>query len=169
MGAKSVIFVPSGRRQAMKKIKISVWILCGLACILIASICLVGSFSYSAQDFKKVQNNYFTKVEYFIEGNVINWQEVGGPYYLIKLEPTRFELSKNVINPSDDYVGVFTADTSKVFIIAPVPSNFSSSLERIKLNTSNRQFVFNDTAKSTLRTATLYKYKLPSGSNYIPF
>ena len=154
----------------MKKgIKISFWILGGLVCISIASICLVGLFSYFAQDFKKVQNNYFAKVEYIIEGNVIDWQEVGGPYYLIELEPTRFDLRKNEINPSDDYVGVFTADTSKVFIIAPVPSNFSSTLDRIKFNTHNRQFIFNDTTQSTLRTATLYKYKLPNGSNYIPF
>lgn len=152
-----------------KGIKISFWILGGLTCILIASICLVGLFSYVTQDFKKVQNSYFAKVEYFIEGNVIGWHEVGGPYYLIELEPTRFELRKNEINPSDDYVGVFTADTSKVFIIAPLPSNFSSTLERIKFNTHNRQFIFNDTTQSTLRTATLYKYKLPNGSNYTPF
>ena len=141
----------------------------GLTCILIASICLVGLFSYVTQDFKKVQNSYFAKVEYFIEGNVIGWQEVGGPYCLIEIMPTKFEMNKNEIHTSDDYVGVFASDTSKVFVIAPLPENFSSSLERIKLNTYNRQFVFNDTAKSTLRTATLYKYKLPNGSNYIPF
>lgn len=154
----------------MKKgIKISLWILCGLASIVIALICLVGLFSNFTQNYKNGQDNYFARVEYSIEGNVINCQEVGGPYCLIELEPTRFEIMKNDVHSSDDYVGVYATDTSKVFIIAPLPENFSSTLERIKLNTHDRQFVFNDTSVSILRTADLYKHKLPHGSNYTPF
>ena len=132
----------------MKKgIKISLWILGGLACILIALICLVGIFSYFTQDYKNSQDNYFARVEYYIEGNVINLQEVGGPYCLIEIVPTRFEILRNEIRSSDDYVGVYATDTSKVFIIAPLPENFSS----------------------VLRTAALYKYKLPLSNNYTPF
>lgn len=154
----------------MKKgIKISLWILGGLACLVIALICLVGLFSYFTQDYKNGQDNYFTRVEYYIEGNVINRQEVGGSYCLIELAPTSFEIMRNDVHSSDDYVGVYTSDTSKVFIIAPLPENFSSSLKRIELNTRNRQFVFNDTSMSVLRTASIYKHKLPHGSNYIPF
>lgn len=149
--------------------KISLWILGGLAGVLIASICLVGLFMYFILDYKDGQDDYFAKVEYYIEGNVIDKQRVGGPYCLIELEPTGFEIRKNKIHLSDDYVGVFASDTSKVFIIAPLPENFSSSLERIELNTYNRQFIFNDTSVSALRTASLYKYKLPDGNNYIPF
>jgi len=80
----------------MKKgIKISLWILGGLACILIALICLVGIFSYFTQDYKNSQDNYFARVEYYIEGNVINLQEVGGPYCLIEIVPTRFEILRH--------------------------------------------------------------------------
>ena len=154
----------------MKKgIKMLLWILCGLACVLTGLICLVGVFSYFTQNFKKEQDGYFAKVEYSIEGYVIDKQIVGGPYCLIELEPTKFEIMKNEIRSSDDYVGVFASDTSKVFIIAPLPENFSSSLDRIEINTHNRQFVFNDTSVSTLRTASLYKHKLPNGNGYIPF
>lgn len=154
----------------MKKgIKISLWILGGLASIMIALICLVGLFSYFTQNYKNGQDNYFARVEYYIEGNVINRQEVGGPYCLIELAPTRFEIMKNDVRSSDDYVGVYATDTSKVFIIAPLPENFSSALERIKLNTNDRQLVFNDSSVSALRTAALYKHKLPYGSNYTPF
>lgn len=154
----------------MKKgIKISLWILCGLACIIIALICLVGIFSYFTQDYKNGQDNYFARVEYSVEGNVINRQEVGGSYCLIEIAPTGFEIMRNDVRSLDDYVGVYTTDTSKVFIIAPLPENFSSALERIKLNTHDRQFVFNDSSVSVLRTAALYKHKLPHGSKYIPF
>lgn len=154
----------------MKKgIKMSLWILCGLACVLTGLICLVGVFSYFTQNFKKEQDGYFAKVEYSIEGYVMDKQIVGGPYCLIELEPTKFEIMKNEIRSSDDYVGAFALDTSKVFIIAPLPENFSSSLDRIEINTHNRQFVFNDTSVSTLRTASLYKHKLPNGNGYIPF
>lgn len=154
----------------MKKgIKISLWILGGLACIVIALICLVGLFSYFTQNYKNNHDNYFAKVEYYVEGNVINRQEVGGPYCLIALAPTRFEIMRNDVRSSDDYVGVYATDTSKVFIIAPLPENFSSTLERIKLNIHDRQFVFNDSSVSVLRTAALYKHKLPHGNNYIPF
>ena len=154
----------------MKKvIKMSLWILCGLACFLSGLICLVGIFSYFTHGYKNGQDNYFARVEYYIEGNVINWQEVGGPYCLIELAPTGFEMKRNEIHSSDDYVGVFASDTSKVFIIAPLPENFSSSLDRIEINTHNRQFVFNDTSVSTLRTASLYKHKLPNSNGYIPF
>ena len=100
----------------MKKgIKISLWILGGLASIVIALICLVGLFSYFTQNYKNGQDNYFARVEYYIEGNVINRQEVGGPYCLIELAPTRFEITRNDIRSSDDYVGVYATDTSKVF------------------------------------------------------
>lgn len=154
----------------MKKgIKISLWILGGLASIVIALICLVGLFSYFIQNYRNNQDNYFAKVEYYVEGNVINQQEVGGSYCLIELDPTRFEMIRNEIHSSDDYVGVYTTDTSKVFIIAPLPENFSSALERIKLNTHDKQFVFNDTSVSVLRTAALYKHKLPHSNNYTPF
>ena len=154
----------------MKKgIKIPLWILGGFASIVIALICLVGLFSYFTQNYKNGQDNYFARVEYYIEGNVINRQEVGGPYCLIELAPTRFEIMKNDVRSSDDYVGVYATDTSKVFIIAPLPENFSSALERIKLNTNDRQLVFNDSSVSALRTAALYKHKLPYGSNYTPF
>lgn len=154
----------------MKKgIKISLWILGGLACILIALICLVGIVSYFTQDYKNSQDNYFARVEYYIEGNVINLQEVGGPYCLIEIVPTRFEILRNEIRSSDDYVGVYATDTSKVFIIAPLPENFSSALERIELNSRDRQFVFNYTSVSVLRTAALYKHKLPLSNNYTPF
>lgn len=152
-----------------KGIKISLWILGGLASIVFALICLVGLFSYSTQNYKNNQDKYFAKVEYYVEGNVINRQEVGGPYCLIELVPTRFEIMRNDVRSSDDYVGVYATDTSKVFIIAPLPENFSSALERIKLNTHDRQFVFNDSSVSVLRTAALYKHKLPHDSNYIPF
>ena len=154
----------------MKKgIKISLWILGVVASVVIALICLVGLFSYFTQNYKNGQDNYFARVEYYIEGNVINRQEVGGPYCLIELAPTRFEITKNDVRSSDDYVGVYATDTSKVFIIAPLPENFSSALERIKLNTHDRQLVFNDSSVSALRTAALYKHKLPHGSNYTPF
>lgn len=154
----------------MKKgIKISLWILDGLACIVVALICLVGIFSYFTHGYKNGQDNYFARVEYYIEGNVINWQEVGGPYCLIELAPTGFEIIRNDVRSSDDYVGVYATDTSKVFIIAPLPENFSSILERIKLNTLDRQFVFNDTSVSVLRTVALYKHKLPHSNNYTPF
>jgi len=76
---------------------------------------------------------------------------------------------RNEIRSSDDYVGVYATDTSKVFIIAPLPENFSSALERIELNSRDRQFVFNYTSVSVLRTAALYKYKLPLSNNYTPF
>lgn len=152
-----------------KGIKISLWILGGLASIVFALICLVGLFSYSTQNYKNNQDKYFAKVEYYVEGNVINRQEVGGPYCLIEIVPTRFEIMRNDVRSSDDYVGVYATDTSKVFIIAPLPENFSSALERIKLNTHDRQFVFNDSSVSVLRTAALYKHKLPHDSNYIPF
>lgn len=141
----------------------------GLASIVFALICLVGLFSYSTQNYKNNQDKYFAKVEYYVEGNVINRQEVGGPYCLIEIVPTRFEIMRNDVRSSDDYVGVYATDTSKVFIIAPLPENFSSALERIKLNTHDRQFVFNDSSVSVLRTAALYKHKLPHDSNYIPF
>ena len=152
-----------------KGFKISFWILCGLACVLTGLICLVGVFSYFIQNFKIEQDGYFAKVEYSIEGHITDKQIVGGPYCLIELEPTKFEIMKNEIHSSDDYVGVFALDTSKVFIIAPLPENFSSSLDRIEINTHNRQFVFNDTSVSTLRTASLYKHKLPNSNGYIPF
>jgi hypothetical protein len=153
-----------------KGFKISFWILCGLACVLIASMCLIGLFSYFTHNFKKTQDGYFAKVEYSIEGYITDKQIVGGPYCLIELEPTKFEIMKNEIHSSDDYVGVFASDTSKVFIIAPLPENFSSSsLDRIEINTHNRQCVFNDTSVSTLRTASLYKHKLPNSNGYIPF
>lgn len=152
-----------------KGIKISLWILGGLASIVFALICLVGLFSYSTQNYKNNQDKYFAKVEYYVEGNVINRQEVGGPYCLIEIVPTRFEIMRNDVRSSDDYVGVYATDTSKVFIIAPLPENFSSALERIKLNTHDRQFVFNDSSVSVLRTAALYKHKLLHDSNYIPF
>lgn len=150
-------------------IKISLWIFGGLVCVMIALICLVGIFSYFTHDYKNGQDNYFARAEYYIEGNVINRQEVGGPYCLIELAPTRFEIMKNDVRSSDDYVGVYATDTSKVFIIAPLPENFSSALEKIKLNTHDRQLVFNDSYVSALRTAALYKHKLPHGSNYTPF
>lgn len=152
-----------------KSIKLSLWIFGVLASIVIALICLVGLFSYFTQNYKNGQDNYFARVEYYIEGNVIKRQEVGGPYCLIELAPTRFEIMRNDIRSSDDYVGVYATDTSKVFIIAPLPENFSSALERIKLNTLDRQFVYNDTSVSVLRTAALYKHKLPHGNNYTPF
>ena len=154
----------------MKKvIKMSLWIQCSLACFLSGLICLVGLFSYFTKNYKESQTDYFSRVEYCIEGNVIDWQEVGGTYCLIELVPTIFEMEENNIHSSDDYVGVFASDTSKVFIIAPLPENFSSSLDRIEINTHNRQFVFNDTSVSTLRTASLYKHKLPNSNGYIPF
>lgn len=154
----------------MKKgIKISLWILGGVAIVVIALICFVGIFSYFTQNYKNGQDNYFARVEYYIEGNVINRQEVGGPYCLIELAPTRFEIMRNDICSVDDYVGVYATDTSKVFIITPLPENFSSALERIKLNTHDRLFVFNDSSVSVLRTAALYRHKLPHGSNFIPF
>lgn len=53
----------------MKKgIKISLWILGGLACILIALICLVGIFSYFTQDYKNSQDNYFARVNITLKG-----------------------------------------------------------------------------------------------------
>lgn len=152
-----------------KSIKISLWILGGLTCVLFTLICLVGLFSYFTENYKESQTDYFSRVEYCIEGNVTDWQEVGGAYCLIELVPTRFEMEKNNIHSSDDYVGAFVSDTSKVFIIAPLPENFSSSLDRIEINTHNRQFVFNDTSVSTLRTASLYRHKLPNSNGYIPF
>lgn len=152
-----------------KSIKISLWIFGGLASVVIVLICLVSLFSYFIQDYKNDQDNYFARVEYSIEGNVINCQEVGGPYCLIELEPTRFEIIRNEIRSSDDYVGVYATDTSKVFIIASFPENYSSTLERIKLNTHDRQFIFNDTSVSVLRTADLYKHKLPHSRSYTPF
>lgn len=170
MGAKSIVLALPERRQAMNKvIKMSLWILGGLACIVVALICLVGLFSYFTKNYKESQTDYFARVEYYIEGNVIDWQEVGGPYCLIELAPTGFKIIRNDVRSSDDYVGVYATDTSKVFIIAPLPENFSSSLDRIEINTHNRQFVFNDTSVSTLRTASLYKHKLPNSNGYIPF
>lgn len=53
-----------------KGFKISFWILCGLACVLIASMCLIGLFSYFTHNFKKTQDGYFAKVEYSIEGHM---------------------------------------------------------------------------------------------------
>ena len=121
----------------MKKgIKISLWILDGLACIVVALICLVGIFSYFTHGYKNGQDNYFARVEYYIEGNVINWQEVGGPYCLIELAPTGFEIIRNDVRSSDDYVGVYATDTSKVFIIAPLPENFSSTIISPQIDTA---------------------------------
>lgn len=154
----------------MKKgVKISLWILGGLASNVIALICLVGLFSYFAKNYKNNQDKDFAKVEYYVEGNVINRQEIGGSYCLIELAPTRFEIMGNDVHSSDNYVGVYATDTSKVFIIAPLTENFSSTLERIELNSRDRQFVFNDTSVSVLRTAALYKHKLPLSNNYTPF
>lgn len=55
-----------------KSIKMSLLILCGLACVLTVLICLVGVFSYFIQNFKKEQDGYFAKVEYSIEGYIID-------------------------------------------------------------------------------------------------
>ncbi len=150
-------------------IKISLRILFGLICVLVTAISVVLIFSYFTQSFQQEQNDYFSKVDYSIEGNVVDWQEVGGNYYLIEFEPTRFEITKNKIHSSNDYVGVFGSDTSNVFIIAHIPVSFSSTLEKVELSTHNRKFVFNDSSSSVLRTASMYKRRLPRGENYIPF
>ncbi len=154
----------------MKRIfGISLWIFGGFAVIAFAAMGLVGLFAYSARNFEKEQNEYFSKVEYFVEGNVIGAKDIGGSYYLIEIEPTKFAMVKNRIRLSDDYVGVYTADTTRVFIVAPLPVDFSFPLRTVGVNTRDRQFLFNDTSESTLRTAALYKHKLPCGRNYIPF
>lgn len=150
-------------------IKISLRILFGLICVLVTAISVVLIFSYFTQSFRQEQNDYFSKVDYTIEGNVVDWQKVGGNYYLIEFEPTRFEIPKNKIHSSDDYVGVFASDTSNVFIIAPISESFSSTLEKVGFSTHNRKFVFNDSSSTVLRTASLYKRRLPHGENYIPF
>ena len=82
----------------MKKvIKMSLWILCSLACFLSGLICLVGLFSYFTKNYKESQTDYFSRVEYCIEGNVIDWQEVGGTYCLIELVPTIFEMESDTM------------------------------------------------------------------------
>lgn len=153
----------------MKTPKAIYILISGVVLLILAIIAFIGVATLSSHNYKYDQDEYFSKVEYVIEGKVIGNNNVGGNYYIIKLRPTKFTLPKNRINDMDDHVGVFAKDTSMVIVIAALPEKFTSPLKRISINTQNRQTTFNDSMTNTLRTAGLYKHKLPRGTNYVPF
>ena len=141
----------------MKKTgKIIYGVIGGVMLLILAIVAFIGVATLSSHNYSSNQNDYFLKSEYEIEGKVIDNNEIGGNYHILKLRPTKFALFKNNINPGDDHVGVYTKDTSMVVIIIAFPEEFTSPLEQISINAKNRKVIFNDSSANTLRTAGLY-------------
>lgn len=154
-----------------KYIRIICW---SLAVILIIMAGIVGGmvvFFTTSASYHHSQDEYFSKVDYHLEGPVKSYRNVGGPYCLIEFKPTTFEISKNKINNGDSYVGVYASDSSNVIIIASVPLSLDDEIEQIKINTTDRLILFNDSISNTLRTAGIYEHDLPDtqNGNFIKF
>lgn len=128
------------------------------------AICFVVFFTTSAS-YHHSQDEYFSKVDYHLEGSVKSYRNVGGSYCLIEFKPTTFEISKNKINNDDSHVGVCSSDSSSVMIIASTPLSLKDDIEYVEISSRNRHIIFNDSICNTLRTAGTYEHILPSSLN----
>ena len=148
-----------------KYIRIICWSLVVILIIMAGIVGVMVIFFSTSASYHHGQDEYFSKVDYHLEGSVKSYQNVGGSYYLIEFTPTTFEISKNKINNGDSHVGVYSSDSSSVMIIASTPLSLKDDMEYVEISSRNRHIIFNDSICNTLRTAGTYEHILPSSLN----
>lgn len=107
-----------------------------LVVILIIMAGIVGVmvvFFTTSASYHHSQDEYFSKVDYHLEGSVKSYRSVGGSYCMIEFKPTTFEISKNKINNGDSHVGVYSSDSSSVMIIASTPLSLKDDMEYVEI------------------------------------
>lgn len=148
-----------------KYIRIICWSIVVILIVMAGIVGVMMAFFTTSASYHHSQDEYFSKVDYHLEGSVKSYRNVGGPYYLIEFKPSTFEISKNRINNGDSHVGVYSSDSSNVIIIASLPLSLDDEIEEIKISTTDRLILFNDSIPSRLRTAGLYEHDLPNTQN----
>jgi hypothetical protein len=142
----------------------------------IASIILVGLFYLiiiSPKQYKEEQNNYFSKVDYQLEGNVFKFKYLGGVNCLLYIKPESFEFKKNSLNKEDDFIGLFSEEEDLIVLVADfdlVLGGKYDSLDKdkfeniaigVKVNSGERTIHYfegeNLIGKTKLSTASVYK------------
>ena len=154
-----------------KYIRIICWSIVVILIVMAGIVGVMMAFFTTSASYHHGQDEYFSKVDYHLEGSVKSYRNVGGSYYLIEFTPTTFEISKNKINNGDSHVGVYSSDSSNVIIIASVPLSLDDEIVRIRISTTDRLIRFNDSISNKLRTAGLYEHDLPDtqNGNFIKF
>ena len=148
-----------------KYIRIICWSLVVILIIMAGIVGVMVVFFTTSASYHHSQDEYFSKVDYHLEGSVTSYRSVGGSYYLIEFTPTTFEINKNKINNGDSHVGVYSSDSSSVMIIASTPLSLKDDIEYVEISSRNRHIIFNDPICNTLRTAGTYENILPSSLN----
>lgn len=115
-----------------KYIRIICWSLVVILIIMAGIVGVMVIFFSTSASYHHGQDEYFSKVDYHLEGSVESYRNVGGSYYLIEFTPTTFEISKNKINNGDSHVGVYSSDSSSVMIIASTPLSLRNCLNLIQ-------------------------------------
>ena len=144
-----------------KYIRIICWSLVVILIIMAGIVGVMVIFFSTSASYHHGQDEYFSKVDYHLEGSVESYRNVGGSYYLIEFTPTTFEISKNKINNGDSHVGVYSSDSSSVMIIASTPLSLKDDMEYVEISSRNRHIIFND---SICTPASLIFRNCPSSS-----
>ncbi len=106
-------------------------------------------FWHGTKKYEREQNEYFSKVEYLIEGQIVASKLLGGGTYFIEIDIDTIAIPKNNLSKSDDFVGLYDPEKNKVYVIAS--DNLgqcsyelisSDTLPYIKISSERREILY---------------------------
>lgn len=127
-------------------------------------------FWHGTKKYERDQNEYFSKVEYLIEGQIVASRLLGGGTYFMEIDIDTIAIPKNNLSKSDDFVGLYDPEKSKVYIIAcdglgqrSYEQIRGDTLPYIKINSERREILYirQDTSHiDFLQSNDIYKDEL---------
>lgn len=147
----------------MKTFKIIVLAILGI--IILFSV-LFFLFKMSERSYNNIQENYFDKSSYYIEGKAFKYKYLGGINSLIYIKVDSINFDFNKLTYSDNFAGLYDSNSNIAIMINIF--NYPDVLEKkesnisiqIKVNTKERKIIYlsekyNDSV--TLRPSNVYE------------
>jgi len=90
---------------------------------ILGFILLLGVFLFyllvaSPTKHKKIQDEYFSKVDYQLSGEIKRFEHLGGGNCLLYIYVNEFKMHNNFLSHEDDFVGLYDRDNRSVVFFA---------------------------------------------------
>ena len=120
-----------------------------------------------SEEYKKMQNDYFSKVDYEIQGKMTDYRLLGGScYFLIEVKIDSIIFRKNELKYKDDFVGLYSNKNNQIYFFACIClqddllNNNNNNLPYVKINSAERKIVYkykNTEIEDILSPADIYR------------
>lgn len=110
------------------------YITLGLICVIfITLIVFYKMLIVSPNNYREKQGNYFSKNANSFDGNVYEFEYLGGGYCLLKINVLNYQINKK-INKNDDFIGLLSKETNTIILLADFNSIIGDWYEPLKDN-----------------------------------